>query len=245
MSPVFPRHTTKCCSTCKCPSKEKVLCAHVAYWRDLCSATAGARTWLTQMFYIDLHIQWMLWCLLYLFSCEIEVNEMCTEEGKQWPRRRTINIKWKDRVFSGCQPSLWIPRCFRSSLILLWKISYICTINAINTAPVKFPSKVLCSYVAYWRDLCSAMSHIRGIYVLPPPVRGPDWHKCFLLTFFFFYPHFYFPASRQAVVTGVVRSSPPGSCLQFLSHIGFSNPTARRFFSECCCLTLSRFPQVI
>ena len=27
---------------------------------------------------------------------------------------------------------------------------------------------------------------------------------------------------------------PPGSCLQFLSRIGFSNPTARRFFVECC-----------
>ena len=36
----------------------------------------------------------------------------------------------------------------------------------------------------------------------------------------------------------------PGSCLQFLSRIRFSNPTARRFFIECCWLTLSRFPQV-
>ena len=26
---------------------------------------------------------------------------------------------------------------------------------------------------------------------------------------------------------------PPGFCLQFLSRIGFSNPTARRFFIEC------------
>ena len=38
---------------------------------------------------------------------------------------------------------------------------------------------------------------------------------------------------------------PPGSCLQFLSRIGSSNPTARRFFIEWCQLiTLSRFPQV-
>ena len=36
----------------------------------------------------------------------------------------------------------------------------------------------------------------------------------------------------------------PGSCLQFVSRIGFSNPTARRFFIEFCYLTLSRFPQV-
>ena len=27
---------------------------------------------------------------------------------------------------------------------------------------------------------------------------------------------------------------PPDSCLQFLSRIGFSNPTAHRFFIECC-----------
>ena len=30
---------------------------------------------------------------------------------------------------------------------------------------------------------------------------------------------------------------PPGSCLQFLSRIGFSNPTARRFSIECLLLT--------
>ena len=29
-------------------------------------------------------------------------------------------------------------------------------------------------------------------------------------------------------------SSPPGSCLQILSRIGFSNPTPGRFFIECC-----------
>ena len=38
---------------------------------------------------------------------------------------------------------------------------------------------------------------------------------------------------------------PPGSCLQLLSRIGFSNPTARRFFIQCCQLTLSRFPQAL
>ena len=27
---------------------------------------------------------------------------------------------------------------------------------------------------------------------------------------------------------------PPGSCLQFLSRIGFSNPIARRLFFDCC-----------
>ena len=52
--------------------------------------------------------------------------------------------------------------------------------------------------------------------------------------FFFFLTHIYFPASGQAVVTGVVPSLPPGFCLHFLSRIGFSNPIARRFFIECC-----------
>ena len=42
-----------------------------------------------------------------------------------------------------------------------------------------------------------------------------------ICTFFFFFSHFYFSASGQAVVTGVVPSS-PGSCLQLLSRIGFS-----------------------
>ena len=35
---------------------------------------------------------------------------------------------------------------------------------------------------------------------------------------------------------------PPGSCLQFLSRIGFSNPTARRFFIECCSTHALAFP---
>ena len=45
--------------------------------------------------------------------------------------------------------------------------------------------------------------------------------------FILFFAHFYFPASGQAVVT-VSSLLPPGSCLQFLSRIGFSNPTARQ-----------------
>ena len=64
----------------------------------------------------------------------------------------------------------------------------------------------------------------------PAAVRPPSSSS---LQLFFFFLHFYFPASGQAVVTGVVPFS-PGSCHQFLSRIGFSNPTARRFFIECC-----------
>ena len=48
----------------------------------------------------------------------------------------------------------------------------------------------------------------------------------------YYHTHFiYFPASGQAVVTGVVPSS-PRFCLQFLLRIGFSNLTARRFSSS-------------
>ena len=61
---------------------------------------------------------------------------------------------------------------------------------------------------------------------------------------FFFFAHFYFPGSGQKPWSQVSFLLPPGSCLQFLSRIGFSSPTARRFFIECCKLTLSRFPQV-
>ena len=50
---------------------------------------------------------------------------------------------------------------------------------------------------------------------------------------FIYFSRFYFPDSGQAVVTGVVPSPPPGSCLRFLSRIGFSDPTGRRFFIEC------------
>ena len=36
----------------------------------------------------------------------------------------------------------------------------------------------------------------------------------------------------------------PRSCFQIFSRIWLSNPIPRRFFIECCKLTLSRFPQV-
>ena len=48
---------------------------------------------------------------------------------------------------------------------------------------------------------------------------------------FFFFTHIYFPASGQAVVTGVVPSS-PRFLPSILSRIGFRNPTARRFSSS-------------
>ena len=47
-----------------------------------------------------------------------------------------------------------------------------------------------------------------------------------------FFPHtstFQLPDNLWSHVSSLL---PPGSCLQFLSRIGFSNPTARRFFSS-------------
>ena len=51
--------------------------------------------------------------------------------------------------------------------------------------------------------------------------------------FFFFFTHLLssFWTSRVSQVSPLL---PPGSCLRFLSRIGFSNPTARQFFIECC-----------
>ena len=66
-----------------------------------------------------------------------------------------------------------------------------------------------------------------------PHVETPDYLFIYVFVYLFS-QHFYFPASGQAVVTGVVPSPPPGSCLQLLSRIGFSNPTTRRLFIECC-----------
>ena len=52
---------------------------------------------------------------------------------------------------------------------------------------------------------------------------------------YIFFTHIYFPAYGQDKPWSQVSSLlPPGSCLQFLSPIGFRNPTARPFFIECC-----------
>ena len=75
-----------------------------------------------------------------------------------------------------------------------------------------------------------------GMYVVQ---AAPLHSQRFLMhTYIFFSTHIYFPASGQAVVTSVVPS-PPRFLPQFLSRIGFSNPPARRFFIQCCYLTLS------
>ena len=72
----------------------------------------------------------------------------------------------------------------------------------------------------------------------PVPGTTQQYH------FFFFFSHTFNFQSLDKPWSQVSSLLPPGSCLQFLSRIGISNPTARRFFIQCCLLTLSRFPQV-
>ena len=57
---------------------------------------------------------------------------------------------------------------------------------------------------------------------------------------FFFLTLLYFPASGQAVVTGVVPSPPRFLPSIYIAYIGFGNPTARRFFIECVANSRSR-----
>ena len=54
----------------------------------------------------------------------------------------------------------------------------------------------------------------------------------YVYMYVYIFTHICFPASGQAVVTGVVPSSPWFLPSVFIACIGFSNPTARRFFIE-------------
>ena len=76
------------------------------------------------------------------------------------------------------------------------------------------------------------------------PHKSETHHgKTCLFIYSFIFTHFYFPASRQAMVTGVVPSS-PGSRLKFLPRIGLSNPTARRFFIESIMYPQDRYTTI-
>ena len=58
--------------------------------------------------------------------------------------------------------------------------------------------------------------------------------------YIYIFSHLYFPASGQAVVKGVVPSAPRFLPSIFIARIGFSNPTARRFFIKCVANSRSR-----
>ena len=88
---------------------------------------------------------------------------------------------------------------------------------------------------------------------LSPPLRRGPYYMFWSGTiravapysfFFFFFLTLYTFQLPDKPWSQVSSLLPPGPCLQFLSRIVFSNPTARRFFIECCYLTLSRIPQV-
>ena len=81
----------------------------------------------------------------------------------------------------------------------------------------------------------------------PTPIHIRRVHRSMLLrclgwrkrkrddhTFFFFFSHtftFQLLDKPWSQVSSLLLS---GSCLQFLSRIGFSNPTARRMYIDCC-----------
>ena len=68
----------------------------------------------------------------------------------------------------------------------------------------------------------------------------PEWYGP---VFFFSYTSpSYFPASEHAVVTGVVPSPPPGSCLQFIAHrVQQSSIIHRVLLAHALALSASQF----
>ena len=69
----------------------------------------------------------------------------------------------------------------------------------------------------------NARPEARG-WLLIPHTRGRDFNLASFFTFHLLDK----PWSQVSPLL------PPGSCLKFLSRIGFSNPNARRYVIECC-----------
>ena len=81
----------------------------------------------------------------------------------------------------------------------------------------------------------------RYVYTRRYQVPG-SWY--WYVLFFFWSPfYFYFPASGQAVFSGVVLSSPRYVPSIFIAH-RVQRSHCSSIFIECCSLTLSRFPRV-
>ena len=74
--------------------------------------------------------------------------------------------------------------------------------------------------------------------------NGFTFSKSSTIFFFFFSSHTFTFQLLDKPWSQVSSLLPPGACLQFLSRIGFSNPTACQFSIDCCLPTLSRFPHV-
>ena len=59
------------------------------------------------------------------------------------------------------------------------------------------------------------MLHTRVVYLVYRDNNKQGAAACYLAVLFFFFTHIYFPASGQAVVTGVVPSPPPVLAFNF------------------------------
>ena len=83
-------------------------------------------------------------------------------------------------------------------------------------------------------DISRKFAHVEQ-RTIDPPFDYLDISEEYMFYFFiFFHKHL---STFQLLDKPWSQVSPlllPGSCLQFLSRIGFGNPTARRFFIECC-----------
>ena len=105
---------------------------------------------------------------------------------------------------------------------------------------------------------CALAAPSSDIILPSPPISIPQWLVCATRKnrnysrnrHYSPYCHFFFFSDTSTFQlldkpwSQVSSLLSPGSYLQCLSRIGFSNPSARRFFIECCLLALSRFPQV-
>ena len=97
------------------------------------------------------------------------------------------------------------------------------------------------------RALVLGMNNIFGAETTRMNVVDVDRWKQLTFCSCFYFSRIYFPASGQALVTGVVPTCPrflPSTC--YRAYVGFSNPTARRFFIELLthALALSASPFV-
>ena len=68
-----------------------------------------------------------------------------------------------------------------------------------------------------------------------PETLSDSFLPALLFFVLFFHTSTFQLLDKSRVVTGVVPSPPLFLPSIFLSHIGFSSPTARGIFIECCC----------
>ena len=69
---------------------------------------------------------------------------------------------------------------------------------------------------------------------IPPYIAPPTVNRHYIVSFFLLFFHTSTFQLLDKPWSQVSSLLPPGSCLPFLSRIGFNDPTARRFLLECC-----------